>query len=62
MTSYWTNFAKTGNPNGAGLPKWQAYNSGDDNVLELDDPISMRTHVNSAGLDCFDAFHKSLVR
>ena len=22
MGSYWTNFAKTGNPNGAGLPQW----------------------------------------
>jgi para-nitrobenzyl esterase len=22
MSSYWTNFAKTGNPNGAGLPMW----------------------------------------
>jgi para-nitrobenzyl esterase len=22
MSSYWTNFAKNGNPNGAGLPKW----------------------------------------
>ena len=25
MQKYWTNFAKTGNPNGAALPAWQGY-------------------------------------
>ena len=35
MVGYWTNFAKTGNPNGEGLPLWESYNSARGKVQEL---------------------------
>jgi para-nitrobenzyl esterase len=35
MHAYWTNFAKTGNPNGEGLPKWPVYSSKNNELLEF---------------------------
>ena len=35
MLSYWSNFAKTGNPNGEGLPTWGEFSLGDENLQEL---------------------------
>ncbi len=39
MSSYWVNFAKTGNPNGPGLPEWPAFDSNSPRVIELDDQV-----------------------
>jgi para-nitrobenzyl esterase len=35
MGSYWSNFAKTGDPNGDGLPRWPAYSQDGYQVLHL---------------------------
>ncbi len=36
MNAYWVNFAKTDNPNGAGLPAWPAYSASSDSLLNFD--------------------------
>ncbi|HEY0379809.1 MAG TPA: carboxylesterase/lipase family protein [Pyrinomonadaceae bacterium] len=36
MQSYFSNFVKTGNPNGAGLPNWPAIGDADAQVMRLD--------------------------
>jgi para-nitrobenzyl esterase len=60
ITSYWVNFATTGNPNGNGLPKWPAYNAAEDQSLEFGDQIAVRAHVNKAGLDFYDSYYLAL--
>ncbi len=35
MVAYWSNFAKTGDPNGEGLPKWPAYRKDSYQVMHL---------------------------
>lgn len=37
MIDYWTNFAKTGDPNGPGLPHWPVFQDGKPTVMHLKD-------------------------
>ncbi|MEZ6029622.1 MAG: carboxylesterase family protein [Hyphomonadaceae bacterium] len=41
-TAYWVNFAKTGDPNGDGLPTWPRYDAASDQLLEFtnDGPVA----------------------
>jgi para-nitrobenzyl esterase len=36
LNAYWVNFAKTGNPNGVGLPLWPLYSTKTEKILEVD--------------------------
>ena len=33
MSTYWTNFAKFGNPNGQGVPEWPAFSEANPKVM-----------------------------
>jgi para-nitrobenzyl esterase len=35
VSAYWTNFAKTGDPNGAELPRWPTFKTAPDQVMIL---------------------------
>lgn len=36
MLAYWTNFMKSGDPNGVGLPEWHTCSKGDSFIMEFD--------------------------
>ena len=57
MSAYWTNFAKTGNPNGAGLPTWPNYAAQTDLALEISAQPKVVAELRKAKLDVMDRFY-----
>ena len=58
MTSYWVNFATTGDPNGKGLPAWSPYTSDGEPYLDLGDPVQLRNHLLKEQLDFQEQLQK----
>lgn len=60
MSGYWANFAKTGNPNGDNLPKWNPYNKIDEKVMILDDITEQRVLPDKDKLSFWEKYYRSL--
>ena len=60
MMSYWTNFARGGDPNGPGLPAWPRFTGeGGPQVMHLDVKSEARPDVLRARYETLDAALKA---
>lgn len=60
MLGAWVQFAKTGNPNGASLPKWPAYAAPKYEVLEYGNEIAVGSNADNAAVDFFQRAFESM--
>lgn len=54
MGQYWTNFARTGDPNGPGLPVWPLYAPRSDQWLTFNPSIEVKSGIRAAKLDIME--------
>ncbi len=59
ISDYWTQFAKTGNPNQANLQKWPRYVTEGELCLELGRAVKMRQTPNRVGYSVFERILKA---
>jgi para-nitrobenzyl esterase len=58
MSSYWVNFATTGDPNGKGLIKWTAYDREQEPFIDFGDTVQARNHLLKEQLDFIEMAQK----
>lgn len=57
MSTYWVNFAKTGDPNGRGVPAWPVFTRADERSMKLGETLEPIPTPARAELDFFDQFN-----
>lgn len=60
IMSYWVNFARTGDPNGSGLPEWTAFTESEQKAMFFDDNSGTRDYPNQDKLKAFDEHFSKL--
>jgi len=60
MSSYWVNFARSGNPNSPDVSPWPAFTSAESRILAIGDPITVDGVTNITGLKVFDDVYTSV--
>ncbi len=60
MSRYWVNFARSGNPNGPGLPSWPPYSNTANKVQYLGDPITTGGVPNIDRLEILDSVYTAV--
>ena len=58
MSTYWTNFAKYGDPNGAGKPQWPAYSPARPVVMYFSQTAHTGPVPDLASLKVLDAYFR----
>ena len=56
MATYWTNFAKTGDPNGAGMPRWPAFSTKDPQRMVFKGTPTAQRYDNLDQLQAMDDY------
>jgi para-nitrobenzyl esterase len=59
MSSYWTNFAKRGNPNGPGLPQWPEFDGRKQQVMQLGEQFRPMPLAEPAKVDFWKRFYQT---